>query len=100
MVAIVKIKVVYSGFMRANTYAENCSIVWIYNSLDEALHKGSQVSRGPLERVGYKHMRSGKETEQYTIDLSFKGDKDIIYLALEKEIKPLVRDRILTEILN
>jgi len=45
MVVIVKIKVVYAGLMRSKTYAENGSIVWIYNSLDESLHKGSQISR-------------------------------------------------------
>lgn len=100
MVVIVKIKVVYAGLMKSKTYAENGSIVWIYNSLDESLHKGSQISRGSMERCGYKHMRSGKETDQYSIDLSFKGDKDIIYSAMEKQIRPLVRDKLLTEILN
>lgn len=106
MVAIVKIKVIYSGNMKSKTYAENATIVWIYNTLDESLHNGSQIwgisfrSRGPLERCGYKKMRSGRETDQYTIDLSFKGEKDIIYSAMEKQIRPLVRDRLLTEILN
>jgi len=45
-------------------------------------------------------MRIGKETDQYSIDLSFKGEKDIIYSAIEKQMRPLVRDKLLTEILN
>ena len=45
-------------------------------------------------------MRSGKSTSQYVVDFSFKGEKDITYQSIEKEIRPILRERQLTELLE
>lgn len=100
MIAIVKIKVIHTGLMKSKTYAQNASVVWVYSTLDEALHKGSGISKGVMDRLGYKLMRSGKEADQYAVDLAFSGEKDINYSAIEKEIRPLFRDRQLKELLE
>ena len=100
MVVIVKIKVVYRGLMKSETYAHFPDIKWIYKTRDEALHKGSQINEASLDRVGYKLMRSGKDADQYAFDMKFSGNKDIVYSAIEKQIKPLVRDRLLTDLLE
>ena len=100
MVVIVKIKVVYHGLMRSETYAHSPDIKWIYKTRDEAFHKGSQINESVLNRVGYKLMRSGKDADQYAFDTKFSGDKDIVYSAIEKELKPLIRERLLTELLE
>lgn len=91
MIAIVKIKMKYER-------AQNATVVWVYNSISESQHKGSQV--GNLGRTGYRIMRRGKEADQYAIDLGFKGEKDKTYITIEKEIKPLVRERVLTDLLE
>ncbi len=95
MIAIVKVKIKN----RTNHHVENASVVWLYKSLEEALHKGSGVTDGSMARVGYKLMRSGKDADQYSIDLSFIK-KDITYESIEKAIRPLVRDKLLNDILN
>lgn len=100
MVVIVKIKIIYSGLMRSETYARSPEIKWVYKTKEEALHKGSGINETSLDRVGYKLMRRGREKDQYVIDMKFNGDKDIIYKAIEKELKPLVRDKILTDLLE
>lgn len=96
----VKIKIIYSGLMRSETYACSPEIKWVYKTKEEALHKGSGINEASLDRVGYKLMRRGREKDQYVIDMKFNGDKDVIYKAIEKELKPLVRDKILTELLE
>ena len=95
MVAIIKVKIVYT---KSETFAKDGKVVWLYNSLDESLHKGSNISEGALNNNGYKLMRKGKGSDQYSIDLLFKGTKDLVYLALEKEIRPILRDKQLREI--
>jgi hypothetical protein len=98
MIVIIKIKLKYVHENRWSS--ENAKVVWVYNSIDEAQHKGSQISAGHLERTGYKIMRKGKDSDQYVIDLGFKGDKDRNYIVIEKEIRPLFRERVLTDLLN
>lgn len=93
MIAIVKVKIKYDR-------VQNPSIVWVYNSIEEAAHKGSQLSEGNLLRTGYKLMRRGKELDQYAINFTFKGDKDKTFTMLEKELKPLFRDRVLNDLLE
>ncbi len=100
MVAIVKVKVVYSGFLKSKTYAETPEIKWVYKNRDEALHKGSGINEASLDRVGYKLMRRGRDKDQYAFDTKFSGDKDIVYLAIEEVLKPLMRDKILTDLLE
>jgi len=104
MIAIVKVKVIHRGYMKSDTYAQNGSVVWVYNTIDEISSKYSGVSRvvgkAEMDLKGYKLMRSGKEADQYAIDMSFDGNKDINYLAIEKEIRPLFRERILTNLLE
>lgn len=99
MVVIVKIKIIYSGFMRSETYARYPDMIWTYKDREDYLRK-DESSEISLDRVGYKLMRNGKEKDQYVIDMNFKGTKDIIYLAIEKELKPLMRDKILTDLLE
>ena len=100
MVVILKIKIIYSGHMRSETYARYPEIVWTYKTKEEALHKGSEVNEASLDRLGYRVMRRGREKDQYVFDTNFKGTKDIIYLAIEKEIKPFIREKLLTELLE
>ena len=85
MIAIVKIKMVYNA-------VRNAKVVWVYNTIDESKIDG-------LYR-GYKIMRRGKDADQYAIDLGFKGEKDKTYTDIEKAIKPLVREIILTNLLE
>lgn len=100
MVVIVKIEVVYSGHMRSKTYARYPEIVWTYKTKEEALHKVSEVNEASLNRLGYRLMRRGREKDQYAFDTNFSGTKDIVYLAIEKELKPLLRDKLLTDLLE
>ena len=97
MVAIVKIKITY---FRKSASAEDGSIIWIYKTKDESLHNGSGISESALDRSGYKLMKYNSNLEQYAIDLSFNGKKDIIYSSIESEIRPLLRDKLLTELLE
>ena len=87
--------------MRSETYARSPEIKWVYKTKEEALHKGSGINETSLDRVGYKLMKRYRdwEKDQYVIE-KFNGDKDIIYKAIEKELKPLVRDKILTDLLE
>lgn len=103
MVAIVKVKLIGGNSFRniaSSAFAKNGSIVWVYDTIEEAQHTGSQILEDHLIRVGYKVMRRGRDGDQYAIDLSFKGEKDKIYTSIEKEIRPLLRERILTNLLN
>lgn len=90
--------------MKSDTYAQNGSVVWVYNTIDEisSNHVGVArvVQKPEMDLKGYKLMRSGKEADQYAIDMSFKGNKDINYLAIEKEIRPFFRERQLTNLLE
>lgn len=85
MISIVKIKMVYSS-------VRNAKVVWVYNTIEESKIDG--LCRG------YKLMRRGKEADQYAIDLGFKGEKDKTYTDIEKTIKTLVREIILTDLLE
>lgn len=98
MIVIVKIKVIYTPFNRSKTYAHSPEVVWIYKNKDEVISK--RISLSSIDRFGYKLMREGKNGDQYAFDLNFKGSKNFIYLAIEKEIKPLMRDKILTKLLE
>ena len=107
MIVIIKIKVINPfRYSRALDEVEvkNASLIWAYKTFEDA-SKGKEnflnrLSKGPIELSGYKKMRNGKEADQYAIDLSYNGKKDTIYLAIEKEISPLVRDWQLNELLE
>jgi hypothetical protein len=44
MVAVVKIKVIYSGLMKSETYARNGNVVWIHNDIDNAFYETLKLS--------------------------------------------------------
>jgi len=107
MIAIVKAKAVRKGGWYSSIIEydiKNINLIWVYKSLDEFITKGTKSKSNRLITNGYKLMRGGKDADQYVIDMSFKEDeikkKDMIYLVIEKEIKPLIRDWQLKEILE
>lgn len=93
MVAIVKSKI-------CKDVATDINLVWVYKTLEEALHSGSQIYESHLERKGYRIMRRGKQSDQYCINLSFVGEKDKTFLAIEKSLRPLIRDKRIEFLLN
>jgi hypothetical protein len=85
--------------MRFNNINGLVTVIWKYNDIVEFSKKSKQYVDA-LKNGGYKLMRSGREADQYAIDLSFKGEKNKTYQTLESQLKPYIREQNINSILG